>query len=288
MLLQLGLDVLHGKLELLVGRDEVLGGVNLDVGALPQQLAGEGVELDDALDLVAPELDAHGHLVLVRGHDLQRVPPHTEVAPRHVVVVALVLHVHELADQAAAAALLALPDVGHEALVLLGRAQAEDARDRRHYEHVAPGQQGPRGRVAQPVELLVDVGLLLDVRVRARHVRLGLVVVVVADEVLDGVLGEEFLKLRRELGRQRLVVRDDQRGPVQALYHAGHRERLTAARHAEQCLVPQPLRQALREPRDGLRLVAGRIEVGYELELRQWSQPQGLDRRKPVIHGVHD
>ena len=203
--IELGLDVLDGKLELLVGRDEVLGGVYLHVVALAQQLAGEGVQLDDALDLVAPELDAHGHLVLVRGHDLQGVAAHAEVAPGHVVVVALVLHVDQLADQAAAAALLAPAHVGDEALVLLWRAQAEDAGDRRHDQHVAPGQQGPRGRVAQLVELLVDVGLLLDVGVGARHVRLGLVVVVVADEVLDGVAGEKFLELRRKLCGQVLL-----------------------------------------------------------------------------------
>ena len=69
--------------------------------------------------------------------------------------------------------------------------------------------------------------------------------------------------------------------------YAGHGERLAAAGDAEQGLVPQPLIQAGREPLDGLRLVARRIEVGYELELRQWSQPQGLDRREAVLHGIH-
>ena len=42
-------------------------------------------------------------------------------------------------------------------------------------------------------------------------VRLGLVVVVVADEVLDRVVGKELAELVAELRRQRLVVRDHQR-----------------------------------------------------------------------------
>ena len=44
--------------QLLLGGDEVLGGVDVDFGALDEHFAGEGVELQDALDLVAPELDA--------------------------------------------------------------------------------------------------------------------------------------------------------------------------------------------------------------------------------------
>ena len=52
---------------------------------------------------------------------------------------------------------------------------------------------------------------LLDVGVGARHVGLGLVVVVVGDEVLDRVVGEEALELAVELGGQRLVGREDQR-----------------------------------------------------------------------------
>ena len=48
-------------------------------------------------------------------------------------------------------------------------------------------------------------------RGRPGDVRLGLVVVVVGDEVLDGVFGEELAELVAELGGQRLVVRDHER-----------------------------------------------------------------------------
>jgi len=43
--------------------------------------------------------------------------------------------------------------------------------------------------------VLVDRAVLLDVEVARRDVGLGLVVVVVADEVLDRVLGEELAEL---------------------------------------------------------------------------------------------
>ena len=53
-------------------------------------------------------------------------------------------------------------------------------RHRGDHDDVAPGEQAVGGRVPQPLDLVVDRGVLLDVGVRLRDVRLGLVVVVVA------------------------------------------------------------------------------------------------------------
>ena len=74
-------------------------------------LAGERVDHLDALDLVAEQLDAHGVLVVGRV-DLDGVAPHPELAPHEVHVVALVLHVDELAQDAALVDLLARPARG--------------------------------------------------------------------------------------------------------------------------------------------------------------------------------
>ena len=60
-------------------------------------------------------------------------------------------------------------------------------------------------RVPQPLDLVVDRGVLLDVGVGLRDVGLGLVVVVVGDEVLDGVVRQQLAELVGELGGQRLV-----------------------------------------------------------------------------------
>ena len=52
--------------------------------------------------------------------------------------------------------------------------------------------------------------------VGARDVGLGLVVVVVGDEVLDRVVGEEVLELAVELGGERLVGGEDEGGALGA------------------------------------------------------------------------
>ena len=131
------------------------------------------------------------------------VSPRTRNLPRHEVhVVALVLHVDELAqDRALVVRLARLAATRSLLAVLLGRAQAVDARHRRDHDDVAPGEQRRRGRVAQPVDLVVDRAVLLDVGVARRDVRLGLVVVVVADEVLDPVLRGRTRGTRWPAGR---------------------------------------------------------------------------------------
>src|SRR5215213_4866510 len=116
-----------------------------------------------------------------------------------------------------------------------------------------------RELVAESIYVLVDLGILLDEGVGAWNVRFGLVVVVIADEVFDGVVGEELGELARELCGERLVVRDDERRPAGLLDYPRHRVRLPRSRHAQQGLGFQASVEARGELFYGLRLVAGRL-----------------------------
>lgn len=114
--------------------------------------------------------------------------------------------------------------------------------------------------MAQPLHLLVDRGVLLDVGVRLRYVGLGLVVVVVRDEVLDGVVRQELAELVRQLGGERLVGCHHQRGPLELLDHPGGGRRLAGSGRAEQHDVLLTCTDALLQLGDGRRLVtAGRV-----------------------------
>ena len=118
--------------------------------------------------------------------------------------------------------------------VLLRRAEAVDARHARDDDDVAPGQQAHRRRVPQPLDLLVDRGVLLDVGVGLRDVGLGLVVVVVGDEVLDRVVRQQLAELVGQLRGEGLVRRHHQRRALQLLDQPGGRGGLAGAGRAEQ------------------------------------------------------
>ena len=244
-------------------------GIDVDGVALGQQLAGQRVDLDDALDLVAEEVDADRQL-LVRRVDRDAVAAHAELAADEIHVVALVLHIDEAPHDARAVELLALLHVHDEALVLLRLAKAVDAGDGGDDQHVAALEERARRGVAQLVDLLVDVGVLGDVRVGPRDVRLGLVVVVVGDEVLDRVLREEVLELGAKLRGQRPVRRQHERRPLVLRDDVRHRERLAAPGDAQQRLRAVAAREAADERVDRLRLVAGGLEVGDKLEVGHW------------------
>ena len=94
---------------------------------------------------------------------------------------------------------------------------------------------------------------------RARQVRLGLVVVEVADEVLDRVLREELAELRVELGGERLVVGQDQGRPVELRDRPGEGRRLARAGRARAASGGAgrgaARRRAVRSPAAGRRWV---------------------------------
>ena len=70
-------------------------------------------------------------------------------------------------------------------------ADAVDAGDRGDDEDVLPGEERGRRRVAEAVDVVVDGRVFLDVEVGLGDVGLRLVVVV-GDEVLDGVPGQKL------------------------------------------------------------------------------------------------
>ena len=254
-LAELGLDRRDGPPHGLVAGPVVRGGEDDELVDVLAGVAGQGVEAPDPLHLVPEQLDAH-RLLLVDRMQLDGVAPHPEMAAGEHGVVAVVVQVHQLAQQVALVHGVAGPHRHDPLAVLLGRTQAVDARHRRHHDDVAAQQQARGGGVAQPVDLVVDRRVLLDVGVRGRQVRLGLVVVVVRDEVLDPVVGEELVELGGQLGGQGLVGLDDERGSLGVLDGPGDRGGLPAAGDAEQGLVAVAAVDALGQQFDGPRLVA--------------------------------
>ena len=200
-------------------------------------MAGQRFEPGQPLDRVAEKLDPQG-ILTPRRAQFDRVATHPELAAHGFDVVPRVLQIHEPAQEMVARHFLAHPDRNHHRLVILLAADAVDARDAGHHDHVAPREQGTHRGQAQPFDLFVDAGILLDERVRARNVGFRLVIVEVADEVLDRVVGEKAFELGVKLRGQGLVVGDDQRRFVRVPDDIGDRERLARAGHAQQGLMP--------------------------------------------------
>ncbi len=263
---ELHLDRAHRSLDDLVPGDVVGGGVDGDVLQLVPHLARQHVEGHDALDGVAEHLHPQ-RLLLVGRVDLDGVPPGPEGPPDQVDVVAGVLQVDQPAQDVPLVVLRAHRQREDAVPVLGGGTKAVDARHRGDDDDVPPHKERRRGGVPQPVDLVVDGRVLLYIGVGGRQVSLGLVVVVVGDEELDPVLGEQVPQLGGELGGQRLVRFDDEGGSLDLLDHPGDRGRLARSGDALQGLVAVSALDALDELGDGPGLVARGLEGGDHLEL---------------------
>ncbi len=110
------------------------------------QLAGERVELLQALDLVAEQHHAEGGLG-VGGEDLERLPRTRNVPAGERGVVARVLDRDELAQQRVAVDELALAERLQVLVVDLRRTEAVDAGHAGDDQHVAAREQRRRRRV---------------------------------------------------------------------------------------------------------------------------------------------
>ena len=264
-LLHLLLDGADRALHALLPRDVVRGGEEVGAVDLVDDIAGEGVQHGQGVDLVPEHLDADGEL-LVHGDDLDGVAAHAEGAAREGHVVAHVLHGDEAAQQGVAVDPHAALQLDHAGHVLLGGAQAVDAGHRGHDDGIAAGEQGVRGTVAQALHLVVDGGVLLDERVGLGDVGLGLVVVVVGDEVLDGVVRQQLPELGGQLGGQGLVGLEDERGALQLLDEPRGGRGLASAGRAHEDHVLLAVADPGGEFLDRLGLVPRRRVLGDDFE----------------------
>ena len=162
-------------------------------------LAEQRVDLAEAFDLIAPQFDSIS-VVFVGGEDFDDVAADAEGAAGEVVVVAFVEDFHQARDDLLAGDFLAFFQHEQHSVIRFGRAEAVDAAHAGDDDAIAAFEQRARGGEAQLVELVVDGGFFFDVDVAGRQVSFRLVVVVVADEIFDRVIGEEGAELVVELG----------------------------------------------------------------------------------------
>ena len=266
--LQLFADLPDGPVHLVLGGNIVAGGVDGDMVQVAVCLAGDRVELGDAVDLIPEELHPQGPGLIVGRVDLHRVSPDPEHIALKGDVVALIPVLHQAAQQLVPVEGHARAQGDHHLGEVLRLAQAVDAADGGDHDHVPPLQKGAGGAQPQPVDLLVGGGVFFNIGVGMWDIGLRLVVVVIGHEVLHRVVGEELLELLAQLGRQGLVVGQHQGGPLDGLDDLGHGEGLAGAGDTQQHLLVQAVLHALGQLFNGLRLVAGRLIVRYHLKFR--------------------
>ncbi|MNC11450.1 hypothetical protein D3C75_591490 [compost metagenome] len=100
--------------------------------------------------------------------------------------------------------------------------------------------------MAQLIYLFINAGIFLDVSVGGGNVGFRLIVIVVTDEVIDGIAWKKLLELTGQLCSKRLVVRNNQCRTVKLGYHLCNGKGLACTRCSQQRLVSLTLPDAVQ------------------------------------------
>ena len=220
------LDLENSLGALLLGGDEVLRRVQVDLIQLLEPGARHGIHQRNAVHLVAEELDPGG-IVGAAQENINGIAPDTEGTAFELGLRPVIEGVHNLIQETGHRQ--GLPFVDRDCLVMeiVRIADAVQAGDGRDDDDVpAPRHQGGSSAHTEFVDLVVDAQVLFNVRVCRRNIGLRLIVVVVGNEVLHRIVREERLELAVQLRSQRLVVAQDQGWALETLDDIGHREGL--------------------------------------------------------------
>ena len=149
---------------------------------------------------------------------------------------AFVLYRNELFNKVVNCNFHARPQRNGQAEVFFGRAETVYAGNGSNDYNVSSfGERASRG-MAHLVYLIVYGKVLFYVGVGRGNIRLGLIIIVIGNEIFHPVFGEIFLQLAAKLRRKRLVVRDNERRAVDFFDNVCHRKGLAAARYADKDL----------------------------------------------------
>ena len=229
--------------------------VDGDMIADTEDLPGHRIHFLDALDLITEQLHPDRRLRAGR-IDVDHIAAHAECPTLKRQIVAHILNIHQLSQDLLARLLHTRPQREHLILVVKRAAQAVNTGHRGHDDDIPALCQRCRRRVAQLFDLIVDVRVFFDIRIRRRYISLRLVIIVVAYKILHCVLREELLKLAVKLRCQRLIMGNDQRRLLHLLDQIRHRKGLAGPRHAHQSLIFPAFRDSRGKPRHRLRLVS--------------------------------
>ena len=262
---EFGFDVAGGAVHAFRGGHIVGGREDADGVGLTDDVTGEWVDVVEGVDFVAEEFNPDGGF-FVGGDDVDGVAFHPEGAAGESDVVALVLDIDEEPEEMIPVDFVTNVQEDGAIQVGLGVAEPVDAGHGAHNHNIPAGEEAGGGAVAEPFHIIVDGGVFFYVGVGLGNVGFRLVVVVVADEVFDRVIGEELAEFVGELGGQGFIGRHDEGGALDLFDEPGRGGGLTGAGGPEENDVAFAPVDALSEFGNGSGLVAGGLVVADDFE----------------------
>jgi hypothetical protein len=169
-----------------------------------------------------------------------------------------------------------------------GIAEAVDRRHGGDHQAVLAGHQRLGGRQAHLLDVVVDRRVLLDEGIGGRHVGLGLVVVVVGDEVLDRVVREELAELPYSCAARVLLWAMTIVGRCSSCTTCAIVNVLPEPVTPSSVCAARPCLYALHQGCDGRGLVAGGLELRCDAKGLAGGHADTWAERSAAYYGAGD
>ncbi len=149
------------------------------------------VNHSEPVNLVTEKLDAYRVIAIANAY-VHRVPAHPESSSLEVGLRPRIECIHKLIEQPREASLLAASHHNSLRMKVFRVADAVETGDAGNHNHVpAAGHQGGRRAQAELLDFVVDAQILFYIGVGRRDICFRLIVVIVGDEIFDGVVRKE-------------------------------------------------------------------------------------------------
>ena len=116
------------------------------------------------------------------------------------------------------------------------------------------------------VDFVINRRILFNISVCRSDISFWLIIIIVADKILDCGCWEKFAKLAAELRRQGLIVRQNQCWLLYLRDNIRHSKRLTGARNPQQSLLFISSFDSLHQLGNRLWLISRRLIGGNQFE----------------------
>ena len=229
-------------------------------------VSGEGVDAFNGVYFGAKEFDADGVFFGIGGKYIEGVSADAKATGCGFVVVTFVLNFDQFLENLVAIDGFALFYEQDHFFIVFGGAESVDTRDGGNDDDVVAVEKGIGGGEAKALNFGVNGSIFFDKGVGLGDIGFGLIVVVVGDEVFDGIVREKSFELGIELCGKGFVVTQHESGATVAGDRVGHGEGFPGAGYAFEGLKFLMLLKTLIELFNGLWLIAHGFELSFDLK----------------------
>ena len=265
-LLQLLFNPLNGELHFFGRGDIMRRGENRDMVSCPDDFACQHIYFRNTVDFIPEKFHTNGMLRRADRENFDHIPTDTKRTSFKIQIIAVILHFHQSAQDFIPVLLHAGAQGKHHAVVFLRVTQAINTGNAGNNNNILSLHQRRRGGMAQLINFIIDRGILFDIGIRTGYIRLRLIIVIIADEILHRIFGEKLLQLVIKLCRKGFIVRNDQGRLLDFLNDICHGKGFARTCNPQQGLEFQALLKALRNFFNRLRLITGRFIFRYHLK----------------------